>query len=113
MRGSGFFQRQARRLGYINQLAFYLDGVSTVTGVLHRDALIAAVETVPPYESHVFLPSHEQILTALDQNKERRERLLNCLETDTWPGYPDMIIGLETGQYEDYFNEDTEEEYGI
>jgi hypothetical protein len=98
--GYWFFARQARRLGYVNQGAFYLEGLSTVTGVFHDDFRLAAAEVDPPYESHVFRPSQAQLMDARDENSERMGTLYQCLETNNWPGYLDEVIDLDTGQYD-------------
>jgi hypothetical protein len=99
--GFWFFNRNARRLGYPNQLAHYLDGLTATTGIFHSEALLAAVEVDPPHESHVFVPSEEQLYTAEDQNRERKEKLLACLESEEWPGYLDLRMSLDSGQYID------------
>jgi hypothetical protein len=96
-----FFRRNAARLGYINQLAFYLTGLTTITGVLHDQALIAAVETEPPYESHVFKPTVLQLYEASDINYQRIGEITNCLTENKWPGYPDEILCLDSGKYLD------------
>lgn len=100
--GFWFFQRQARRLGYLNQGAYYMDGLSAVTGIAHTQFLLAVVEVEPPFESHVFRPTLEQLSQAQDQNEDRLNRLKECLENDSWPGYPDEIIDLDSGQYETF-----------
>lgn len=96
-----FFAKAARRFGYINQAAFYLSGLTTVTGHYHEDYLLAAVEKEDPFESHIFRPSQAQILDARDENKDRMEQILWCLNKDSWPGYLDCIMDLDTGMYED------------
>jgi exodeoxyribonuclease VIII len=97
--GFWFFQRNARRLGYANQGAFYLDGLTQVTGIYHDQFQLAAVEKDPPYESHVFRCSYDQINRAQASNEEWMQRVAHCLKTDEWPGYPDEIMDLDSGQY--------------
>jgi exodeoxyribonuclease VIII len=97
--GFWFFSKNARKLGYVNQGMFYAEGLTRVTGVIHNEFLLAVAEKEPPFESHVFVPTEDQKDTARDQNEERMDTLLHCLETDTWPGYPDFLICLESGQY--------------
>jgi hypothetical protein len=109
--GFWFFSRNARRLGYVNQGAFYLSGLTAVTGHYHYDFLIAAIEVDPPYESHIFRPSPLQKYEAEDQNKERMETLLTCYNRDEWPGYLDCIIDLDSGQYEEEREEDVESNF--
>jgi hypothetical protein len=97
--GFWFFSRNARRLGYLNQAAHYLKGISVVTGFNHHDYRLAAVEVDKPYESHVFEPEPDQIATAMDDNKAWMEQIADCLESDHFPGYLDEIISLGSGQY--------------
>lgn len=109
--GFWFFQRNARRLGYINQMAHYLDGLTTVTGIRHTEGVFAAVEVDPPHESHIFKPSTGQLIDAEAENERRKGVLLNCLISGEWPGYPDEILSLDSGQYEYEDLEDEENEY--
>lgn len=104
-----FFSRNAHRLGYVNQLAFYLQGVTAVTGIYHSDCLLAAVEKDPPYESMVYKPPFDIILNKIDENTDRMITVANCLATDEWPGYIDEIMCLETGQYEETLDEEMED----
>lgn len=97
--GFFFFSRNAARLGYLNQAAFYLEGIEHITGIRHDRFLFAAVETEPPFESHVFRASIEQIDRAREQNLENMQLLRSCLINNEWPGYPDQIMELESGHY--------------
>ena len=107
--GFWFFNRTARRLGYVNQLAHYLDGLTTITGAVHRKAKLAAVETAPPFESIVYNVPESIIFEAEDENSERKAQLLRCLETNTWPGYPDLEMDLDSGIFDDLNYEEMED----
>lgn len=98
---AGFFSfsRSALKFGYANQGAYYLSGLTHITGINHDRFMLAAVETDPPFESHVFKVSFEQLLKARVQNADNMQLLLDCLNKNQWPGYPDQIIDLETGHY--------------
>ena len=98
-----FFQRNAHRLGYINQAAHYLSGLTAVTGKEHLESRLAVVEKDPPYESHVFKPSFDQLYRAQEENEDRMDRLKHCLDSDLWPGYLALVVDLEPGQYFDDF----------
>ena len=115
--GFWFFGRNARRLGYFNQGAFYLEGLTAVTGIVHDQFLLAAVEVDPPHESHVFRVSQDQLDRAKLQNDENISALKHCFETDSWPGYPDLIMDLDSGQYDDeiYYEDEMmeDESYGF
>lgn len=106
--GFWFFQRQARRLNYPNQGAFYLDGLTAITGQVHHSFMLAVVETVPPFESHVFDVGSDMLIRAQAENQRRMEILARCLKNDDWPGYPDQIIDLDSGQYleDDFYDLD-------
>lgn len=97
--GFWFFQRNARRLGYAHQGAFYLDGLTQLTGVLHERFQLFAAEKDPPYESRVFRVSYDQLDRAQMDNEERMARLAQCIKKGEWPGYPDEIMDLDSGQY--------------
>lgn len=107
--GFWFFQRNAARLGYHGQAAFYLSGLTALTGYPHNEFFFAAVEVDRPYESHVFRVSDEQVQRAMYYNEENMQTLKTCLQTDTWPGYQDDIIDLDSGHYiyETYETEET------
>jgi hypothetical protein len=111
--GFWFFCRNARRIGYANQGAFYLDGLTQVTGLVHSEFYLAAVEVNPPFESHVFKVSRDQIDRAQLDNEENMQTLVYCLTNDIWPGYPDQIVDLESGHYfdEEYLTEEEMEEF--
>lgn len=108
--GFWFFQKQAKRFGYLNQAAFYLEGLSHVMRMKHDDFLFAVVETNPPFESNVYRPNFDQIYNAQHENWNRIDQLCQCLEHDHWPGYYDQIIDLDSGQYEGYLNDSTKED---
>lgn len=105
-----FFARNASRLGYAYQGAFYLDGLSHITDVIHTDFYLAAVEVDPPFESQVFRVSSDQIMKAQMENQENMMLLSDCFTNDHWPGYTDQICDLDSGQY---IFDDYEEEGGI
>ena len=110
--GFWFFNRNSKRLGYVNQGAFYLAGLTAVTGYRHTEFRLAAVEVDPPHESQVFKPDWLRLSEADNENRERMATLLRCLETDEWPGYPDQVIDLDSGIYQDEIEineEETEE----
>ena len=91
------FLREIKRWGYNYQAAFYLQGVNSAyaaAGVRRRTEtfIIIAVENFPPYEVAVYLISEEIIAEAQVQINANLERYAECLEADTWPGYPNKIM---------------------
>ena len=93
----GWFARQAIRMGYHAQLAWYLDGAAFPT---EARAFIVAVETTPPNVVTCF----ELSPRALDMGRRTyrlwMERLLVCEASDTWPGYVESIIPLDSPEDE-------------
>lgn len=97
--GFWFFSRNAWKLGYANQGAFYLDGLRQVTEVDHAEFKLAAVEVDPPFESHVFNVPYDMLLSAQAKNEDYMEKLAWCFTRDEWPGYTDELMDLESGHY--------------
>ncbi len=108
------FSRAAYRYGYINQGAYYLAGLSAVTGIQHNQFMLAVCETDPPFESQVFRATRDQLFRAEQENEECLSLLLDCYRRDEWPGYPDEIIDLDSGQIIDTnFYDEMEEAHGF
>jgi hypothetical protein len=83
----GWFTRNAARMGYHAQLAWYKQGAEIALGRAFQRAYIVAVEARFPYVVTCF----ELSLAALD-NGERLwrswwEMLMNCERSDAWPPY--------------------------
>lgn len=108
------FSRAAYRYGYLNQGAYYLAGLSAVTGIQHDQFMLAVCEVEPPFESQVFRATRDQLFKAEMENEECLSLLLDCYSRDDWPGYPDHIIDLDSGQIidEDYTDYDNIENLG-
>ena len=104
------FYRTAMNLGYHNQLAFYLSGLTKITNTVHNECYIAAVEQTEPYEAIMFRPSTSTMSVASQENLERMISLRYCFERNEWPGYQDEIFCLESGSY--IYTETIEEEEG-
>jgi hypothetical protein len=97
--GFWFFSRNSRKLKYANQGAFYCAGLTAVTGYLHNRFMLAAVEVDAPYESHVFSVPQEDLESAAAWNEDSMRHIRLCLDTDDFPGYPDEVMDLGSGQY--------------
>jgi hypothetical protein len=85
----GWFCRNAQRMGYHAQLAWYLDAARACGHDLNR-AFIVAVEPSFPYSITTF----ELTPRALDLGRRLYrswfERLLTCERSDAWPGYTEV-----------------------
>lgn len=95
-----WFQREADRRGYHNQLAWYEHGAMLVHGGLFRALWIVAVESSPPYA----VTCHEMEEPRWQQAKKNirlwMERLLACEAAGHWPSYTEVSLkwGLEDRQ---------------
>lgn len=79
------FTRTAFRLDYLLQMAWYRDGWEHVTGE-RLPAKIIAVGSKPPYDVVVYdLPEHVLEFGRV-QYQSRMRKLVECLESNTWPG---------------------------
>lgn len=87
-----WFETDARRFGYVHQLAFYRAVLAQVAGELVATHFIA-VEKKPPFRTGVW-KVHPDVLTIAQQDNETAiERLKHCRETSSWPtGYEELRI---------------------
>lgn len=85
----GWFERQAIRMGYHAQMAWYADGAQLA------HAFIVAVEMKPPHA----VTCMELTDRALDMGRRTYrlwwERLMVCEASDYWPGYAEGIVPLD------------------
>jgi len=84
-----WFESDAKRYGYIYQMAFYQAVLGQVTGNLTEIPVhILAVEKQEPYRCGVWRLSPDVLKHARKQNEEAMDRLKRCEETGLWPtGY--------------------------
>ncbi len=88
------FERSAEKYRYYVQAAFYRQGVQAVLGQLVKGFLFIAVEKTPPYLVACYDTTREMMFDG-DMEVTRCLNLYKqCLETDTWPGYPEELIPL-------------------
>ncbi len=82
-----WFEADARRYGYLHQMAFYQSVVEKASGQLFP-VYIVAVEKKAPYRSGVWNVSDDVLAIARAENEAAIERLLRCREIGEWPsGY--------------------------
>jgi len=85
-----WFEHDARRYGYLHQLAFYRAVLAAATGVEHRVYLIA-VEKKEPYRCGVWSPDQSSLDAAQRENEQAMDRLKQCSASGVWPtGYEDL-----------------------
>lgn len=87
-----WFEADARRFGYVFQLAFYRAMVQLAARVLLPIHLIA-VEKKPPFRCGVWRVEPEILTHAQRANEAAMKRLLACRRDDHWPtGYEDVRV---------------------
>lgn len=90
----GAFSRQVANLKYHMQAAFYLDGVSQVTGITHEAFMVVAVETAPPFAVAVYKLDFGTLEKGRALYREALERYAQCKALNEWPGYSTEIQTL-------------------
>ncbi len=87
-----FFEADARRYGYIHQLAFYREALRIVSGVDYP-VFIIAVEKRAPFRVGVWKIASAALDDAKSANDRAIDLLRECRRTATWPtGYEDMRV---------------------
>ncbi len=71
--------------GWHRQLAYYLDGLSVITGRVHIDAMIIAVEQQPPHRCEVYDAPYSIIEQGRDEYHAALEMYAQCDADDDWP----------------------------
>lgn len=87
-----YFEADARRYKYHNQLAFYQAVLKEATGALVPAHLIA-IEKKEPFRCGVWRMSDDCLATARRDNEAMIERLKSCREENVWPtGYEEIRV---------------------
>jgi len=87
-----WFEADARRYGYIHQMAFYQAILFCHTKVTHPVHLIA-VEKKEPFRCGVWKVAQEALDYARIENEDAIRRLKHCQETNQWPtGYEECRV---------------------
>lgn len=88
------FYWDVKKYKYHWQAAFYLEGVSKITGIDHDRFCFMCTEAIPPYETEFYLMSDEWIELAWKEMQPVIEKHAECVEQKYWEGYPDELIPL-------------------
>lgn len=87
-----WFEADARRYGYVHQMAFYRAVLMQVIGI-PTPVFMIAVEKKEPYRAGVWKIMNDILAQAQKENEMAIERLKRCVATDTWPtGYEDIRV---------------------
>lgn len=87
------FPWHAARQGWLAQLAWYSDAIDpTHSLALH----IVAAEVAPPHIVTVYRLTDQAIEMGRRHYRALFERLMVCEESDSWPGYSQCIVNLDS-----------------
>jgi hypothetical protein len=87
-----WFEADARRFGYVHQMAFYRAVLAQVVGV-RMPVHIVAVEKKEPFRCGVWKVDADTLTIAEQDNAAAIDRLRQCLAEDHWPtGYEELRV---------------------
>ena len=87
-----WFETDARRYGYVHQLAFYRAVLGRRIGVL-LPAFLIGVEKKEPFRSGVWQVDPQALAITQQENEAAIGRLARCLADDSWPtGYEELRV---------------------
>ena len=93
------FSRSAYKYRYHVQAAFYLDGYEQAHGVTPEAFIFIAVEKNPPYLVACYIYGPEDLSLARETYRANLATYLECRNSNSWPGYPEIINPLELPNY--------------
>uniref|UniRef100_A0A6M3LLV5 Putative exodeoxyribonuclease 8 PDDEXK-like domain-containing protein n=1 Tax=viral metagenome TaxID=1070528 RepID=A0A6M3LLV5_9ZZZZ len=96
---SNKFTNDAYTYGYDMQAAWYLYGLTQITGVEHKAFYFIACEKEPPYGVIVYKASEEMILHGLLRCSRAMGIYKECLESGNWPCYLAEVQELGLPEY--------------
>ncbi len=83
------FYWDAKKYKYHWQAAFYLEGVSKITGVEHDRFVFMCTEHTAPYETAFYQVPDDMLEQAWHEIQPLIEKYAECSEQEHWEGYPD------------------------
>lgn len=86
----GEFSRTIINFGYDVQAAFYLD-LLAANGEMYNEWFWIVAESEPPHEVAFYKAPAALIERGRAKYRHYLKTLTTCLQTDSWPGYPDEI----------------------
>jgi hypothetical protein len=92
------FSKQAKRLGYDLQWAYYYDGWKSISGCAPDRVVEICVETKPPHAVGVYTVPDEVLQRGCEQYMELLDLLDECERSGMWPGPnpAEQVITLPT-----------------
>lgn len=109
-----WFMRDATRMSYHAQLAFYRLAHSQITGraPCAIDCHIVAVEKKKPYVATVFDMTERSLREGEKLCRSWLEQILACEQAESWPGYTESRVTFDVSDPDDdalVFDEEEEE----
>jgi hypothetical protein len=92
-----FFQRAAQRMGYLGQLAWYLEG-ARANGHAIEECWVIAAETAPPFAVTVMLLTPRALLEGHKLARLLVERTNACQESGQWPAYAQAPVPFDVAE---------------
>lgn len=89
------FEKSIWTYGYHVQDFVYRSVHSAITGVDVDPIIFIAQEKEPPYLVSTMRASEPLRRLAERETRDALALLARCLETDTWPGYPDEVVDAQ------------------
>jgi exodeoxyribonuclease VIII len=80
------FAGTCARLGYVDQLAFYTDGLEAEGYKLHGPPALVCVEQKEPHDVVVYRVEEDQLEAGRRSYRALLDVLVACRETNQWPG---------------------------
>ena len=93
------FSRDSANYGYHISAAYYLDGMTAATGVLHENFVLIAVEKTEPFGVACYLFDEEAIHEGRKQYRKALEIIADCKKHDSYPAYSQSIEVISLPQY--------------
>jgi hypothetical protein len=87
------FERDAVKLGYHRQGAWYVDGWKAITGEV-LPYIILAIETSYPFAVNCFVLDADLIECGRRENAETFAMVAPCWKSGVWTGYPEKLNTL-------------------
>jgi len=94
-----FFSKDALKYGYHIQAALYLDIINSERGHNNTEHFIIAIENEPPYGVCIHLFPEMEIELGRHEYRKYLTLLQECMEYDSWPGYPEKPQELHFPRY--------------
>lgn len=102
------FSRQAERLGYALQAAFYADGYAQLHDGIEPAVYVVSVESVRPHDVIVYEVESDTLDIGRTAYLALLQRVRECVLADEWPGQAPNVVPFELPPWAL-----TEEEEGI